>query len=202
MAAGSANWAARQLRLLRPGRNALARRWDRIEAVLALLAVGLCLAALPVAAAVGSNVYKGQSALAQRQALERHAAVAITVVDAPQPPITDTPSAAAQVEVPATWTGADGIDRTAPISVEPSTPAGTAETIWLGRNDELTSAPADGSAVLGAAVGAGLFAAICCAVVAAGGLAAGRFLLDRRRAAEWAREWKRFSGGPRFITGG
>ncbi|UIJ63400.1 hypothetical protein LWP59_18040 [Amycolatopsis acidiphila] len=196
MRGGSGNWPARQLRLLRPGRSALARRWDRIEAVLALLAIGLCLAAIPVAAAAGADVYREQSALARQQGLERHPAIAIIQADAPEAPLTDIPSADEQVQAPATWTGADGLDRTAPIWVEPVTPAGSAQPIWLDRNDDLTTAPAGRATVLGSAVGAALAAGICCVAAALGGLAAGRLLLNRGRAASWTREWERFSGRP------
>src|SRR5215510_8336426 len=96
---GSANWLVRQLRLIWPGHNALVRRWDRIEAALIMLAVILCLAALPMAVVVGASVYRGQSAVARQQAVERHRTIAVTVVDASDEPLTETPPSAAQVQV-------------------------------------------------------------------------------------------------------
>lgn len=196
MAHGSTTWLARQLRLLRPGRSALARRWDRIEAVLAMIAIALCVAAVPMAMVIGSNVYDEQSGLARQHAAEIHQTMAITTVDAPEAPVTDTPMADQQVEVPALFTGKDGADRTEPVWVDPSTPKGSRIPIWVDRTDTVTIAPEDRSTMVGAAVSAGVFAGICGVAVAVGGLAAGRFLLNRRRAAGWAREWERISGWP------
>ncbi|TNC29136.1 Rv1733c family protein [Amycolatopsis alkalitolerans] len=193
MARGSASWMLRQLRLLRPGRSALARCWDRIEAVLALLAIGLCLAVIPVAVTIGLDVYNGLSVAARQEKAERHQAIAITKADAPP---AETAVTGEQAGVPAVWSGVDGAGHTGRIPVDPATPAGTAEPIWLDRNDEPTIAPLDGSAVVSSAVAAGLFAWICGVLAVAGGLAGGRMLLDNRRAAAWTREWARFSGRP------
>ncbi|HJQ47496.1 MAG TPA: hypothetical protein VJ870_14450 [Amycolatopsis sp.] len=195
------NRLVRQLRLLRPGRNALGRRWDRIEAVLVMVAILLCLAAVPMAVAIGSTVYNGQMAVARKQAAERHPATAITTVNAPAPPLT-TPAAGEPVQVPATWTGSDGARHTGTFAVNPATPAGSPVPIWLDRHDELTLPPADQATVLGAGVGVGLLAALCCVFAAFAGLALGRFVLDHRRAVAWTRDWERFNRPPRFIPGG
>ncbi|TVT41042.1 hypothetical protein FNH05_22995 [Amycolatopsis rhizosphaerae] len=184
---------ARFRRRIRPGRNPLARRSDRVEAaVLAVVALGL-LIALPFAVLLGSNTYRGQLAVAAGQQASRHPVTATLLQDAPTPvPATDgayLSSNSGSSSVPAHWRAADGTEQTGSIAADPGTSAGTQVPIWLSDSGKPVPAPMSTAD----AVTTGVLAAAFTWMVAALGLVGlywiVRLVLDRRRAARWEREW-------------
>ncbi|HKS49659.1 MAG TPA: hypothetical protein VJT49_32020 [Amycolatopsis sp.] len=190
----SATWLTRQWRLLRPGRNPLARRCDRIEAAVLILAVVLCLAAIPLVILLGASVHARQSEVARAQAAERHQAMAVTLTDVGPAAANDTPAAATTAEqTPVQWGLPDGGARTGVVSVASATPAGSLVPIWLDRNGDVTTAPMSPVKAVALASGFAVLAWIGIAVAVVVLTRAVRVLLDRSRAAAWSREWELFS---------
>ncbi|WP_158888112.1 Rv1733c family protein [Amycolatopsis anabasis] len=184
---------ARSWRLVRAGRNPLARGWERLEAGL-LIGAALCaLLALPLAVLQGAQAYADQLELSDRQRAERHPATAVTLSNAPDPAArpdgTPTPGTA---QVPARWT-VIGSERRGNVTVNEGTAAGAAVPIWLDPRGDLVAAPV--TAAEAAATGIGVGTAIwLSAITVLGGLYwVGRKALDRSRAAEWEREWSRIA---------
>lgn len=187
----------RQWRLLRPGRSALSRRWDRIEAGFRLAAVVLFVAAVPIAAWAGSAAHARLLPAAQLQAAQRHQAAATTLADAP--PANAVPTASATVDqepVVSEWPLPDGAVRTGTVDVDPGTEAGTVVPIWLDQYGNVTAPPITAGDVAGMALGVGLLVWGGIAGVAGGLAVAARLVLDRFRAAGWAQEWVRFGPKP------
>lgn len=195
MRSTAANWFHRKWRLLRPGRNPLARRLDRIEAVVFAITILSCLVAIPTAASIGSNVYASQRAVAERQHAERHRTTAITLADAPPAVVTEGQVAdSGSAEVAVRWSLPDGTVRTDTMAVTPQTPRGAAVPVWLDRDGGLTTEPIPFSAVTTAALGAAIGAWAGFLLAALLAMAIVRAVLDRKRSAEWKRDWERYGG--------
>ncbi|MGW4593266.1 Rv1733c family protein [Amycolatopsis thermoflava] len=189
-----AGWFARTSRLLRPGRNPLARGCDRIEAILVRFAILVCVVAIPVAASIGSEVYANGRATAAVQAAERHPATATTLAEAPAAPVAD--GAVAQsgyADVPVQWWWPDNTERTASLPVASETPAGATVPVWLDEDGNLTTAPMTTADIAGTAATAAFAFWLGCLVVSLCLVQAVRLLLARRRSVWWAREWERFN---------
>lgn len=177
----------RMSRLLRwlAGRNALRRPVDRIEgAVLVVLSVGL-LAAVAVAAVVGTYTYQSQRAASASM----RPAVAVLLQAGPH---YGGPARIGQAE--ARWRDRGGANRSGVLTAV-STPgimgaaAGARIAVWLDRSGQPAAPPAGHVAMivnalaLGAAVagGAAVTLLICYALC--------RLVLDRRRLAAWESAW-------------
>lgn len=186
---------ARLWRRIHPGRNPLARRSDRVEAaVLVVVVLGL-LIALPFAALLGSNTYRGQLAVAAEQQASHHPATATLLRNAPMTvPAADgayLSGSSGSASVPARWTAADGTERTGAIAADPGAAAGTQVPIWLSDSGDPVPVPV----TTADAVTTGMLAAAFAWAMAAIGLVGlywiARLVLDRGRAARWEREWAR-----------
>jgi hypothetical protein len=177
----------RMSRLLRwlAGRNALRRPVDRIEgAVLVVLSVGL-LAAVAVAAVVGTHTYQSQRAASASM----RPAVAVLLQAGP---LYSGPARIGQAE--ARWRDRGGDNRSGVLTAV-STPgimgaaAGARIPVWLDRSGQPAAPPAGQVAMivnalaLGAAVagGAAVTLLICYALC--------RLVLDRWRLAAWESAW-------------
>jgi hypothetical protein len=177
----------RMSRLLRwlAGRNALRRPVDRIEgAVLVVLSIGL-LAAVAVAAIVGTHTYQSQRAASASM----RPAVAVLLQAGP---LYSGPARIGQAE--ARWRDRGGDNRSGVLTAV-STPgimgaaAGARIPVWLDRSGQPTAPPAGQVAMivnalaLGAAVagGAAVTLLICYALC--------RLVLDRWRLAAWESAW-------------
>lgn len=177
-------------RLVRAGRNPLARRTDRVEAGLLVAAVIWCLAAVPVSVAIGSLVHARELPVALGQMSERRQATAVTLADsAPVPAgLAITPSQ----QIPGRWHGPDGRDRTGNVPAEPGTAAGSIVPIWVDGDGMITPPPMTPVDADAAAWGSGFFVFSGALGAAAGLIWFARRVLDRRRARQWDREWESF----------
>ncbi|MFI2435863.1 hypothetical protein [Streptomyces sp. NPDC018693] len=179
-------------RLWRWRDNPLRRRDDVVEAwivlaVWTLVVVGGALAGLATARAA-DGVFA-------RQRVERYAAQAVLVADAPALDAT-VDGARTRVVGKVGWTTADGVARTDTTLVDSGLKAGTEVEVWLDGQGRLSTEPpgATEAAVESAVLGVAAAAATAGLVVGAGALLRRR--LDRRRIDAWGREWALV--GPRW----
>ena len=172
-------------RLWRWRRNPLKRGTDRAEAW-AVLAAGLVLAVGAPAAGTGAALIAEASA--PGPAPSWHPVSAVLTRKAPDVS-GGIGSSGLQVRAPVLWRAADGTSHTGRALVAPDTPAGSRITIWLDPGGTLRDNPADPRETMARAIAYGAVAASGTAVVAGGGYAFVRSRLDRRRDAQWAREW-------------
>ncbi|MEU5538943.1 hypothetical protein [Streptomyces sp. NPDC020362] len=164
--------------------NPLRRTSDRVESWFRQVLVLFLVLGLPVAAlSAGLTAYGASMRTMRAQAAERHAVTARLTSDVlGNTRVSQQP---AQIR----WTERNGVVRTGTTLVEPGTPKNTIVRVWVDRDGTITSPPmnavgakADGWFVGGmAALGtvAGSYAA----------RAAVRVSLNRRRYAQWEREW-------------
>lgn len=180
----------RSWRLPHLGRNPLVRSWDRVESAVLVLAVSFAVAAIPVAAALGSETYAHQKQVAATENATRHRTTAVLTADAPMTtmsphglPVRGT------TRVAATWHASEGTTRTGTVSAERGTSAGTTVAIWVDENDDPVPAPVDAGSATVVAITTAAMAWLAAAALLTGMFLAFRLLLDRARYTRWEREW-------------
>jgi len=172
--------------------NSLARPADRSHARLRMGCIVVWIVALPIAAILGLLIAGDGLHTAAEQARDRTPTTAVLVADAPKVTLTanGTPVIASS-DVAARWRAVDGSARTGVVSANTGAAAGSTVAIWINQAGQ----PVDQPESSGAAVGMGL------AVGGGSWLALGALLLltlrlsvralDRRRRADWERDWER-----------
>lgn len=182
-------WFRRTVRLVGWGRNPLRRTWDRIEAWLTLLLVGVMLVIGPWAAAHAAHaVYDDDVRTTAWEMQHRFPADAVLLEDARQDPADSTSPPPADVPTIAQWTDRDGTVHTGTVFAGAGARAGTAIRIWIDDRGSVSGPPGRRSPRMDAAMAAVL---VLCGV---GGGIAGirriiRWQLDRRRIRAWQLEW-------------
>jgi hypothetical protein len=176
----------------------LARRSDRVEAAMMIVAVLGLLIAFPLAVIVGTTTYHGQSTISAGQQSSRHPATATLIETAPTPvPAADGAylgTGAGAAGVRARWTVAGGAERIGTVSADAGSPAGTQVPIWVSDAGNAVPAPMSQSDVATTSVLAGVFSWLVVALGATGLYWSARLILDRRRATRWDREWAHVGG--------
>ncbi|HEY3506405.1 MAG TPA: hypothetical protein VGN37_26895 [Actinocatenispora sp.] len=176
---------ARFVRLIGVGRNPLRRRSDRVEGLVLVAAILMCLAAVPAGVAVGVGATGDGYRTASRLATAGHPAAAVLLADVPTPPdgalATDQP-------VPARWRTA-GQNRSGTITAPPGLRRGGTVTIRLDAAGRPVPAPEPRHRIVVDGVGAGLAVLFGSTAVALLLTVTTRWLLNRRRLAAWAAEW-------------
>ncbi|MFF9000464.1 hypothetical protein ACF1GW_13800 [Streptomyces achromogenes] len=122
-----------------------------------------------------------------RQRAERTAVRAVLLDDVPRPATSVTGKDLASARV--RWTNSDGSTHSGVTRVTTGQKAGSTVRIWLDGQDRLSTRP---TPPVQATVQAALFggsAALALSGVVFGTGSAGRWWLDRRRLAQWDREW-------------
>jgi hypothetical protein len=177
------------------GSGPLKRGTDRIEMASRMFVVAAVLAAAPVAISVGSmtRTHLHEAAVAHGAELHRTEALVLSDVYRPRPSSGDGLSSAyaarAVVRTRASWVTPAGSTRVGDVVVPAGTRAGTSITIWLTPDGRLTAAPADASVVAAGAAAAGALAFLAVPLAAVGLHLVTSWLLDRRRARQWAAGW-------------
>lgn len=178
----------RVVRLL--GSNPLVRGSDRIEALVVVLAVAVCVLAIPVAAAVGTVVHDVRRQVYAEQAQDRHLVTGV---------VTDTSIATKPprkpgktIAVNARWF-ADGAEHTGLVPAERAVKPGDAVDIWVHRDG--SPAGLQNRTAEDEAVAAALATWLTVAVAAAAFFAGTRTVLDRVRDAQWQRDFDKLAGG-------
>ncbi|MFE3171641.1 hypothetical protein ACFXPA_12090 [Amycolatopsis sp. NPDC059090] len=186
----SADRFRRWWHLLVPGPGSVARASDRFEAGLLAAAVLVGLAAIPFAAAAGSELYGTQAPVAARQTAQRSPVTAVLLADGPATTVSGRSGVFADsAPTAASWPAPDGSHRVGEVAADEGARRGDPVSIWVDRTGNPVAPPLTASAVLVDAVCAalGLWVSVClllalvCAVTV--------FALNRHRLAEWQREW-------------
>ncbi|WP_406632653.1 hypothetical protein [Amycolatopsis sp. WGS_07] len=186
----SADRVVRWWHMLVPGRGSVARPSDRFQAGLFLGAVLVAVAAVPFAAAAGSELYGTQKPVSVEQVAQRSPAKAVLLADGPAATVSGRSGVVANsAPTDAAWPAPDGSRRVGKVAADEGTRRGEQVSIWVDRAGNPVPPPLSAAAVLVDAVCAavGLWAAVCLLLaVVCGGVV---FALDRHRMAEWQREW-------------
>lgn len=179
-------------RLLRPGRNPLARGADRLEGAVVLGSVLLALVLVPVMLTLGSATYASLAEESVRQTADRYETVAVLTQDAPA--VAFGPSGevvGGRSEVPARWLLPAGAVRTGAVTADDGMKAGAEVSVWLDDSGSPVAPPMSTTQ----ATAAGVLVAVAGWSVIAGLLALGcwglHHALNRRRYRAWAQEWAR-----------
>ncbi|ASR35937.1 hypothetical protein BAY61_14025 [Prauserella marina] len=189
----SATLLARLWRRIHPGRNPLVRLSDRVESAALVAAVVIPLLALPFVAAVGSDSYAREIAVAQQQQRTRHEVEAVLLTDAPATQRnTGTAGTGPTVSARAEWSLPDGSRRTGMVPARAAAPAGTTVEIWLDETGRPVPPPMSRGVIAWNAFAVSL--TVWIGVVLLSGLlfVALRHALDRGRYHRWQSEWSAF----------
>lgn len=182
------NAFARFARGVRPDRNPLRRKWDRLETYLMGGAIITAIAAAPFAipAAAGASHAAAVSTQAAQEAT-RHPVSARLLQRAADGGSGYSPST--QVLTQATWRAPDGTPRTGQVLAPAGDPKGSPVTVWIDSAGHLSAPPLTGSQIASQADLAGTAAGITLALLVLCECVIAQRLMERRRMAEWDAEW-------------
>jgi hypothetical protein len=186
----SSNPLARMWRTVVPRRGSVARVSDRLQAGIGIFVVLMALAALPVAASLGSETYVRQQGQSARQLGERTRVTATLLADGPAITVNTRAGVAGSGEpTDATWTLPDGTRRVGKVVADQGTLKGETLTVWIDRDGTVVDPPLSGAGVVIDAVGVGLGLWVATLVLLAAGYRLAVFSFDRVRYARWQQEW-------------
>jgi hypothetical protein len=181
-------WYVRVLRGLRPDRNPLRRRADRLQACLLIGLFVAAAAAAPFAAQAASNAaYTAALRQQQAQLTATHQVRAVLTQVAADTLNINTASPV--VPVDATWTSVTGVKRTGLVMAPTGSPRGTAVTVYTDDAGNLTSPPLEPSQVTGQGELAAIGAVVSLGLLYLCALLVIRHVLNRRRLAAWEAAW-------------
>lgn len=184
--------ALRLARLLRPGRNPLARGADRVESAAVILFVLLAVVLVPVMLTLGSLTYASLGEQSAQQSRSRYETTAVLTEDAPEATIGTHGEVRGKTKVAARWQLRDGTIRTGPVEAEDGSKAGDEVSVWLDASGRPVSPPISTADVVGTGVlvaVAGWFSVVGLLGLGLWGL---RRMVDRHRYRMWDAEWTRF----------
>src|SRR5712691_4314827 len=131
-------WLGRVTRGVRPDRNPLRRRTDRVEAFIFGGLVVAAAAGAPLAASTASDwAHAGATREAHVQQETRHQVQAVLLA-APRAAVSGY-TVNGMTPARATWTAPSGVQRTGQVSVPPDAAKGTAITVWTDQAGNVTS---------------------------------------------------------------
>jgi hypothetical protein len=172
--------------------NSLARPADKSQARLRVCCVVVWIVALPVAAILGLLVAGDGLHTAAVQAHDRTPATAVLTADAPKVTLTanGTPVISSS-QVAARWRAADGSARNGTVPANTGAVTGATVAIWIDQSGQPVDPPeSSGSAVgMGLGLGAGSWIGLGLGLLLV--LRLGVRALDKRRRADWERDWER-----------
>lgn len=187
----TANLMSRLVRRAFPGHNPLATYGDRLEGAVLALGVVVALLAVPVAAAVGSEIYATHESRVEVEQTSRTQVDAVLVEDAPS--LGGAASSEAVVETTeatASWRTPDGTVRRGVVRAPYGAEVGTTLRIWVDLSGEVAEPPMTNQ---GAAFNA-IFSALLLWGLIAGAMALlfglVRFACMRIRLRWWQLEWE------------
>jgi len=183
-------WLARKLGL---DGNPLRRRSDKTAAWATALLLAVFLAGAPLlsVAAIG---WAGRGGVADQRAEHSWRQVPAVLLQAPPGPAREAVDAS---RVLARWTAPDGRARTGQILVSTGLAAGRTVPLWVDAAGSPAGPPPAHRAVRAREATAAVVAAAALGIVLLSLALAGRWVLDRRRLAEWEVTWA--SVGPQWT---
>ncbi len=168
--------------------NPLRRRTDKIATWLAVQFLVVVLIGVPLFAIAAFN-WAGRAGAAEQRAERSWREVPAVLLRAVPVPDSFAGSVFGYSWVPARWTAPDGRARSGDIPVEVGLAAGRTVPLWVDARGTPTDAPLTHRAVLARAATAAAVATILLLIVLSCLALAGRWLLDRRRLADWELAW-------------
>ncbi|VVJ21755.1 Uncharacterised protein [Amycolatopsis camponoti] len=186
----SSNSIARMWRTVLPRRGSVARASDRFQAGLLVSVVLLALAALPVAASIGSETYARQQDESAQQVSERTRVTATLLADGPDITVNSRAGVVGNGRpTDAAWLLPDGTRRVGKVVADEGTLKGHTLDIWVDRAGSPVDPPLSSAGVVIDAVvlGLGLWLGALALLALCYRLAV--FSLDRLRFAQWQHEW-------------
>lgn len=181
-------WLRRQARGLRPDRNPLRRRTDRVEAYLLAGLFVAAAAGAPLAAQAASRAaYAGALRVQQEQQATRRQVPAVLTQAAGKSVYGYTLSA--EVPTPASWKSVTGKHGSGEVLAPAGLPKGVTVTVWTDPNGDLASPPITAAQVAGQGDAGAIGAGAAIVVVFLSGAGVIRYALCRRRMAAWEADW-------------
>ncbi|MFE6686356.1 hypothetical protein ACFVFQ_07730 [Streptomyces sp. NPDC057743] len=172
-----------------PWRRGPLRRGTDVAQSWLVLATGVLIAVAAPAAGVAAG--NAVDAAANRQSAGWHAASAV-IAREPATRISGVDSGSAtgdRVRTTVRWTAPDHTVRTGETSVPPGMHVGDRTTVWLDRNGMVVRNPSTPTDSLAESVVAGTVVASGTGLLLFGAGKTGVRLIDRRRYAQWEKEW-------------
>ncbi|WP_438290504.1 Rv1733c family protein [Streptomyces sp. HUAS TT7] len=171
--------------------NPLRRRSDTIEAwTRVVLGTALFLGAPLAGSLAGLTMYDQAQATAAQQRASRHLVRATVLEDVPTSPASTDGAATRQVSpVAVRWTTSDGRTVTGNVKMPEGTRSGSPTDIWVDTHDRTTTAPRSSSDSRAQAMGVGGVTTTAAGLAVGGLWLAFRSTANRRRMAEWERDW-------------
>jgi len=186
-----ATWLARRVGL---DHNPLRRPSDKIAAGLAAALMAVFLAGAPVLAAVAVG-WAGRATAAEQQAGRSWRQVPAVLEQAAVVPA--VMELLGQSRVRARWIAPDGRSRAGQIAVRGALPAGRTVPLWVDAAGSPTGPPPARRAALARQAAAAVMAVVTLGIALLCLAGAGRWVLDRRRLAQWEAGWA--AVGPRWT---
>jgi hypothetical protein len=177
-------------------RNPLRRRTDRVEAGMVAGLILVFLITAPVLVAVAGH-WIDTAGIRQQRAEASWRQVPATVQHSAPAQRDDSLGMAETVWKPARWTAPDGQPRSGRIPVSPAAAAGNRVRVWVNHSGSPTRRPLQRTQLQGRAAIAGVLTATVLGLVLGLAGIAGRFLLSRRRLADWDKAWR--AVGPQWT---
>ncbi|MFC3350592.1 hypothetical protein ACFOOM_24855 [Streptomyces echinoruber] len=181
-----------RVRLWRWRSNPLRRRDDVVEAWIVLV---MWLVVVVGGALVGLVTSHAADEMFARRRAERHPVRAVLVTDAPYDG-TARGGTSVRTLTAVRWTADDGTARTGRTLVDSGLLAGSRVTVWLDRHGALTTEPTPVGVATAESALFGGAAALALSGDALATASLARRHLDRRRLAQWGKEWEAI--GPRW----
>ncbi|MFI2184433.1 hypothetical protein [Streptomyces sioyaensis] len=169
-------------------RNPLKRGTDAAEAGMLLVTAALIAVAAPAAGVAAAGAV---GAASQRQSRESTTVSAVLTEDPPaRIGVRSADGPGVRVHATVRWTAADGTVRTGETAVAPGLRAGDRTIARLDRHGSLLRNPVTPGDAVAQSIALGVVAASATGLLLLGADKAGVILLNRRRYAQWEKDWE------------
>ncbi|MFE3773832.1 MULTISPECIES: Rv1733c family protein [unclassified Streptomyces] len=167
--------------------DSMRRGTDVAQSWMTLIAGLLIVLGAPTA---GVAAGRAVATAAQQQRAEWHQVTAVVTRQPPARVGFDTGGGAGgRVHTTVRWVAPDHTARTGEAAVSPGVRVGDRTAVWLDRNGALIRDPHTPADTMAMSLAAGTVTACGAGLLVFGADRAGGYLLDRRRSAQWEREW-------------
>lgn len=183
---------------MRPDRNPLRRRYDRIEAAIGVSLLLTFLAGAPLLGIAAGQWAHSSGEHAELAARGHSYPVRAVLLRTAPPPVLSVRAQSVLADEPIRWTAPGGVVRTAQVPVPGGDRAGATLTVWTDSQGRLTTPPPQPSQISDEVVLASIFAPLALALALACCWFAVRRVLHSRRLRWWETQWSAI--GPRWTS--